>query len=86
MKSDPIEHFDRIAACASGETAPSVAVADRVLDTLRHSRLGPVSEREYALFGYGSVAVACAALILFAMCTGDDSLVLLANPFLMELP
>ncbi|MCA9081540.1 MAG: hypothetical protein KDA58_13335 [Planctomycetaceae bacterium] len=87
MKQDPLERFDQMAACASGEAAPSTAVVDRVLDTLhQRSRIRAIRESKYALFGYGSVIAACAALILFMMSTGNDPLVALASPFLMELP
>lgn len=82
-----LDHFDQLAELARDETPPHTNVADRVLSTLHtHVRANAISEREYALFGYGSVAAACAALILFTMSTGDDSLIMLAEPFITVSP
>ena len=87
MTLDPLEHFERIAALASEEAVPTTTVADRVLDSLsQQSRVTPPREPEYALFGYSTVAAACAALVLFTLNSGDDSLVILAEPFMTVLP
>lgn len=82
-----LDHFDQFAQLAKEETPPHTNVADRVLTTLHTPvRAKAISEREYALFGYGSVAAACAAVILFTMSTGDDSLIMLAEPFITVSP
>ena len=87
MKLDPLEQFERLAALALGEELPPTTVADRVLDSLhQQSRVTPPREPNYALFGYSTVAAACVALVFFTLNSGDDSLVILAEPFMTVLP
>ncbi|MFM8477847.1 MAG: hypothetical protein ACKOEO_18850 [Planctomycetaceae bacterium] len=68
---------------AKAEIPPKLNVADRVLATLKIPLLAKASvDIEYALFGFGSLVAACVALILFTTNTGDESLIMFAEPFI----
>jgi hypothetical protein len=82
-----LDDFNQLAGIATAETPPKLNVADRVLATLNTIVPAKASvETEYALFGFGSLAAACVALILFSMSTGDDLLILFAEPFITVSP
>jgi len=87
MKPDPMVPFERLAALSRQETSSGVDVADRVLQMLHARRSGLARrEPEYGLVGIGSLCAACAALVLFGLVSGDDSYVMLVQPFFTEMP
>jgi hypothetical protein len=82
-----LDDFEQLARLASEEMPPITCVEDRVLVTLRAPvRAWARIEPECVLFGYGSVAAACAALLLFTISTRDDSLIMLVEPFITVRP
>ncbi|MBX7104734.1 MAG: hypothetical protein K1X57_11680 [Gemmataceae bacterium] len=87
MKHDPVAALERLASRANGEPASSSEVADRVLATLRSNTTATIPlERDYLLVGTGSLVAACAASFLFWVAVADDSLLSLAQPFIMVMP
>ncbi len=87
MKSDPLLPFENLVTLAKHETTKEIDIAHRVLQTLYARRLRHAwREPEYSLVGFGSLCVACAALLVFSFSTGDDTYIMLVQPFFMELP
>lgn len=87
MKSDPVATFQRFARQANEESPVATEVASRVLATLRSRQASPMPlEREYYWFGVSSLIAACAASLMFWVLGGDDSLWMLAQPFITVLP
>jgi len=87
MKPDPLTVCAQLAKHAGEESPPGTDVVDRVLATLR----SPVKRRfdnetAYTMFGVGSCVAACIAAAMFVVITGNDSHMMLAEPFFTVLP
>lgn len=82
MNDDSLNAFERLASLAKDEPPSPIDVADRVLETLC-SNSAPISRgspEEYWV-GIGSALAACAASVAFWFVSGDEPLLLLAEPF-----
>lgn len=87
MKADVLNIFERLASQASEELPLPTNVADRVLATLQSRQKAAVApEPLYLIFGVASFITACAAMVLFWLGTGDDTLIALVQPFMTVLP
>lgn len=87
MEYDPLAIVERFASRANAETAVTVDVSDKVLACLQANRSTPASlECEYVWIGAGSLLAACAASLVFWIGSGDDSLWVLAQPFITVMP
>ena len=87
MKNNELDMFEKLAIEARSESILPVSVADQVLDTL-HARqnYSIPTQRVDLFFGVGSFVAACAALIVFYLGAGEDTLFAFVQLFVTVLP
>ena len=87
MKNDELDMFEKLAIEARSESILPVSVAHQVLDTL-HARqnYSIPTQRVDLFFGVGSFVAACAALIVFYLGAGEDTLFAFVQLFVTVLP
>jgi len=87
MKNNELDMFEKLAIEARSESILPVSVAHQVLDTL-HARQNYhiPTQRVDLFFGVGSFVAACAALIVFYLGAGEDTLFAFVQLFVTVLP
>jgi hypothetical protein len=87
MKNNELDMFEKLAIEARSESILPVSVAQQVLDTL-HARqnYSIPTQRVDLFFGVGSFVAACAALIVFYLGAGEDTLFAFVQLFVTVLP
>ena len=87
MKNNELDMFEKLAIEARSESILPVSVAHQVLDTL-HARqnYNIPTQRVDLFFGVGSFVAACAALIVFYLGAGEDTLFAFVQLFVTVLP
>ena len=87
MKNNELDMFEKLAIEARSESILPVSVAHQVLDTL-HARqnYSIPTQRIDLFFGVGSFVAACAALIVFYLGAGEDTLFAFVQLFVTVLP
>lgn len=86
MNDDSLRRFERLASRANAEPPWRLDVTARVMQSLQTQGEARSFEREYLLAGGGSLVAAGLAWAIFWMCTAQDALIPLAQPFVTVFP
>ena len=87
MKNNELDMFERLAAEGRRESTLPVSVADRVLGTLHAKQNYRIPTQKVDLFfGVGSFVAACAALVVFYLVGGANTLFAFVHLFVTVLP